>query len=173
MDLDELTPIEIEELCFQGLKNLSPIKTEVLITLPQTLLSRTVFPMLNHIIKSNMIWFVVYDKIHLAAHFVGSSFRDKFAKLKNGFFLKFPPSMPTLVMPATYTPTIRESFETLIGTHINHTHWPALIDMVNRKQAIYFRYTNHPKSHVKTLLQKDHIKGDPLLPNKAIIYPNG
>ena len=172
MDLDELTPIEIEELCFQGLKNLSPIKTEVLITLPQTLLSRTVFPMLKHIIKSHMICFVVYDKIHLAAHFVGSSFRDKFAKLKNGFFLKFPP-MPTLVMPATYTPTIQESFETLIGTHINHTHWPALIDMVNRKQAIYFRYTNHPKSHVKMLLQKDLIKGDPLLSNKAIIYPNG
>ena len=127
--------------------------------------------MLDHIIKSRMIRFVVYDEIHLAAHF-GSSFRDEFSKLKDSFFLKLPPSMPMLFMTATCTPTIRESFESLIGTRINHTHWPAPIDMVNRKQAIRFKYTTRPKTHVKTLLQKD-LKEDPILPNKVIIYSNG
>ena len=120
-------------MLFQGLKNLSPSKTVVLtITLPQSLLSRMVYPILDHIIKSSMIRFVVYDEIHLAAHF-GSSFREEFGRLKDGFFLKLPPSMPMLFMTATCTPAIQELFETLIGTRINHTHWPAPIDMVNRK----------------------------------------
>ena len=45
--------------------------------------------------------------------------------------------------------------------------------MVNRKQTICFRYTTRPKSHVKTLLEKD-LKEDPIMPNKVIIiYSNG
>ena len=99
--LDELTPIEIGKI-FQGIKNLSAIKTVVLITSPQTLLSRTIYLILDHIIKSSMIRFVVYDEIHLAAH-CGSSFREEFGRLKDGFFLKLPPSMPMLKMDVEKT----------------------------------------------------------------------
>ena len=160
--LDELKPSEVHKL-LAGLKNLSPSKTVVLITSPQTLLSRA--------IASNMIRFVVYDEIHLAAHF-GSLFRQEFGHLKARFFHRLPPALPMLFMTPTCTPSIRDSFECLIGTQINHVHWPSPMNMVSRKMAISFRYTTRPKTHVKKLLERD-LKADPNLPNKVIIYSNG
>ena len=168
--LDELKPSEVHKL-LAGLKNLSPSKTVVLITSPQTLLSRAIAPILNYLIESNMIRFVVYDEIHLAAHF-GSSFRQEFGHLKARFFHRLPPALPMLFMTATCTPSIRDSFECLIGTRINHVHWPSPMNMVSRKMAISFRYTTRPKTHVKKLLERD-LKADPNLPNKVIIYSNG
>ena len=78
--LDELKPSEVHKL-LAGVKNLSPSKTVVLITSPQTLLSRAIAPILNYLIESNMIRFVVYDEIHLAAHF-GNSFRQEFGHFR-------------------------------------------------------------------------------------------
>ena len=95
-------------------------QTVFLCTSPQCILCRNRH-LLEYLIHSNKISFVVIDEIHLVNHF-GKTFRSEFGLLKQAIFECLPLVTPMMYMTATCTAAICKSFQSLLGVTLICDH---------------------------------------------------
>jgi len=91
--------------------------------------------------------------------------------LKGAVFDKISPSIPQLFLTATCTRSIKDSFESMLGIHITHVHWPAPQYMVNRNVQFNIIYSTQWFLSITKSIEQYVTSADPL-PKKVIIYSN-
>ena len=167
--LDEV-PINHHQILLHKLQEGDYSKTIVLFSSPQALLN-TNLPILQYLLsESSLLSMLVMDEIHLSCHF-GKTIRSEFMALKGAVFDKISPSIPQLFLTAMCTRSIKDSFESMLGIHINHVHWQAPQYMVNRNVQFNIIYSTQWFLSITKSIEQYVTSTDPL-PKKVIIYFN-
>ena len=85
------------------------------------------------------IHMVVMDKLYLSHHFAWS-FREEFDQLKDIVFRRLHANTPCIFMTATCSTVIIQASRDIFGFNLNHTDWPLVQDIANRKQLFIASY---------------------------------
>jgi len=141
-------------------------KTIFIFVSPQSLLRQKIIETtVRNLVSLKLIRLVAFDEIHLFHHF-GLSFRNEFNEIKD---IIDGNKIPTLLMTATCTETIKKSVATMLQLKITHQFWPSCEGMRHRTVALNVSYSSRPFHNIWKKMQTTLMQNKK---NKLIIYSN-
>ena len=152
------------------LQTLHPQGTVFLFAYPQYILSDG-SNITNLIIShSTLPRFLVVNELHLFTHFE-KLFQEEFSELNKGLFEHVSVRINLLLITATCTVQIIQSFEELIGMTHTEKHWKSALNMGNQSVYIDVYYKQYPITLLRHAME-EHLHPVFLLGYLIIVYSN-